>query len=438
MTKFKKKVRIISLGCVKNTVDSEIIAGGLEAAGIELVDEAEAANTILINTCGFIGDAKEESVEVILDAAQLKTEGQLEELLVAGCLSARYKDELTKEIPEVDQFFVTEDFRNIFDHIAAKPHLADDPDHRRKLMTPRHYAYLKISEGCDNVCSFCAIPLMRGGQRSRSIDSLIAEANSLVARGVKELIVIAQDSTTYGWDLSPKRYLHELLSELDQVTGLEWIRLHYTHPSHFSRKLIPVLKNAKKIVPYLDIPIQHAASNMLTAMKRGLDADGLRRLLLDLRKEIPNLRLRTSVIVGFPGETEADFEELLDFLEEIEFDRLGVFTYSEEEDTSAAQLEDDVPHEVKVDRMDAVMDLQHGISFSKNQKLVGKEIEVIIDAPDPENEDQMLGRTIWDAPDIDQIVYVESKFELGSIVKLKIIDAGPYELYGTVESESSE
>lgn len=438
MTKFKKKVRIISLGCVKNTVDSEIIAGGLEAAGIELVDEAEAANTILINTCGFIGDAKEESVEVILDAAQLKTEGQLEELLVAGCLSARYKDELTKEIPEVDQFFVTEDFRNIFDHIAAKPHLADDPDHRRKLMTPRHYAYLKISEGCDNVCSFCAIPLMRGGQRSRSIDSLIAEANSLVARGVKELIVIAQDSTTYGWDLSPKRYLHELLSELDQVTGLEWIRLHYAHPSHFSRKLIPVLKNAKKIVPYLDIPIQHAASNMLTAMKRGLDADGLRRLLLDLRKEIPNLRLRTSVIVGFPGETEADFEELLDFLEEIEFDRLGVFTYSEEEDTSAAQLEDDVPHEVKVDRMDAVMDLQHGISFSKNQKLVGKEIEVIIDAPDPENEDQMLGRTIWDAPDIDQIVYVESKFELGSIVKLKIIDAGPYELYGTVESESSE
>ncbi len=426
-----KKVHIISLGCVKNTVDSEIIAGGLEAAGIELVDDAEKASTIIINTCGFIGDAKEESVEVILDAAQLKTEGKLEELLVAGCLSARYQKELTVEMPEVDKFFVTEDFRNIFDHIAAKPHLADDPDHRRKLLTPRHYAYLKISEGCDNVCSFCAIPLMRGGQRSRSLDSLVTEAKSLVARGVKELIVIAQDSTTYGWDLTPKRYLHELLAELDQIDGLDWIRLHYAHPSHFSRKLIPVLKNAQKILPYLDIPVQHASSNMLTAMKRGLDANGLRRLLLDLRNEIPDLKLRTSVIVGFPGETQADFDTLLDFLEEIQFDRLGVFRYSEEEDTSAADLEDDVSPDVKVARMDAVMDLQHSIAFNKNQELIGSELEVIIDAPDPENEGQMLGRTVWDAPDIDQIVFVDGEYELGSIIKLKITDAGPYELYGS-------
>ena len=320
-----KKVHIISLGCVKNTVDSEIIAGGLEAAGIELVDAAEDANTIIINTCGFIGDAKEESVEVILDAAQLKLHGQLDELLVAGCLSARYKNELTKEMPEVDKFFVTEDFRRIFDYIAAKPHLADDPDHRRKLLTPRHYAYLKISEGCDNVCSFCAIPLMRGKQRSRDVESLVKEAHSLVARGVKEMMVIGQDSTTYGWDLKPKRYLHELLAELDQIEGLEWIRLHYAHPSHFSRKLIPIFKNAKRLLPYLDIPVQHASSDMLTAMKRGLDADGLRRLLLELRSEIPHLKLRTSVIVGFPGETEEDFETLLNFLEEIQFDRLGVF-----------------------------------------------------------------------------------------------------------------
>jgi ribosomal protein S12 methylthiotransferase len=426
-----KKVHIISLGCVKNTVDSEIIAGGLESAGIQLVDQAEDASTIIINTCGFIGDAKQESVEVILEAAQLKTQGKLEQLLVAGCLSARYKKELTREMPEVDKFFVTEDFRNIFEYIAAKPHLADDPDHRRKLLTPRHYAYLKISEGCDNVCSFCAIPLMRGKQRSREIESLVNEANSLVARGVKEMMVIGQDTTTYGWDLRPKRYLHELLAELDEVEGLEWIRLHYAHPSHFSRKLIPILKNAKRILPYLDIPVQHASTNMLTAMKRGLDSAGLRRLLLELRNEIPQLKLRTSVIVGFPGETEEDFDTLLDFLEEIQFDRLGVFTYSEEEDTSGAELEDDVPPEVKVARMDAVMDLQHSISFNNNQALIGEELDVIIDGPDPDNDAQMLGRTIWDAPEIDQQVIVSGVYEPGSIVKLRIDDAGAYELYAS-------
>ena len=435
-SKSNKKVHIISLGCVKNTVDSEIIAGGLESAGIELVDVAEDANTIIINTCGFIGDAKEESVEIILEAAQLKSHGKLEELLVAGCLSARYKKELTHEMPEVDEFFVTEDFRNIFEYIASKPHLADDPDHRRKLLTPRHYAYLKISEGCDNVCSFCAIPLMRGKQRSRDIESLVNEAKSLVTRGVKEMIVIGQDTTTYGWDLQPKRSLHELLAKLDEVEGLDWIRLHYAHPSHFSRKLIPIFKNAKRLLPYLDIPVQHASSNMLTAMKRGLDADGLRRLLLELRQEIPQLRLRTSVIVGFPGETEEDFDTLLNFLEEIQFDRVGVFTYSEEEDTTGADLEDDVPAEVKIQRMDAVMDIQHSISFNSNQKLVGQELDIIIDSLDPDNDQQMLGRTIWDAPEIDQLVFVSGVYELGSIVKLKIDDAGAYELYASGEGEN--
>ena len=431
MENLNKKVHIISLGCVKNTVDSEIIAGGLESAGIELVDEAEDATTIIINTCGFIGDAKQESVEVILEAAQLKTEGKLEELLVSGCLSARYKKELTLEMPEVDKFFVTEDFRNIFEYIAAKPHLADDPDHRRKLLTPRHYAYLKISEGCDNVCSFCAIPLMRGKQRSRDVESLIKEAKSLVARGVKEIMVIGQDTTTYGWDLKPKRYLHELLAELDAVEGLKWIRLHYAHPSHFSRKLIPIFKNARRLLPYLDIPVQHASTNMLTSMKRGLDAHGLRRLLLELRQDIPQLKLRTSVIVGFPGETEEDFDTLLDFLEEIQFDRVGVFSYSEEEDTSGADLEDDVPQEVKVARMDAVMDLQHSISFTHNQALIGTELDIIIDGPDPDHDQQMLGRTIWDAPEIDQQVIVSGIYEPGSIVKLKIDDAGAYELYAS-------
>ena len=426
-----KKVHIISLGCVKNTVDSEIIAGGLESAGIELVTDAETADIIIINTCGFIGDAKQESVEVILETAQLKTRGKLEELLVAGCLSARYKKELEAEMPEVDKFFVTEDFRRIFDHIAAKPHLADDPDHRRKLLTPRHYAYLKISEGCDNVCSFCAIPLMRGKQRSREPEALIREAHSLTLRGVREMMVIAQDSTTYGWDLKPKRYLHELLSELDRIEALDWIRLHYAHPSHFSRKLIPIFKNAQRILPYIDMPVQHASTKMLTAMKRGLDADGLRRLLLDLRGEIPDLKLRTSIIVGFPGETDQDFDTLMQFLEEIQFDRLGVFTYSEEEDTSGALLKDDVPAELKLERMDAVMDLQHSISFSKNQELIGAELDVIIDTPDPDNPDQMIGRTIWDAPEIDQVVYVTGSCKPGEILKVAIQDAGPYELYGS-------
>jgi len=436
MENMNKKVHIISLGCVKNTVDSEIIAGGLEAAGIQLVEEPEDASTIIINTCGFIGDAKEESVEVILDAAQLKTHGKLEELLVAGCLSARYKNELTREMPEVDKFFVTEDFKNIFEYIASKPHLADDPDHRRKLLTPRHYAYLKISEGCDNVCSFCAIPIMRGKQRSREIESLVDEAKSLAARGVREMMVIGQDTTTYGWDLRPKKYLHELLAELDEVEGLDWIRLHYAHPSHFSRKLIPIFKNAKRLLPYLDIPVQHASSTMLTSMKRGLDADGLRRLLLELRRDIPQLRLRTSVIVGFPGETEADFDTLLNFLEEIKFDRVGVFTYSEEEDTSGADLKDDVPMEVKIQRMDTIMDLQHSISYNNNQELIGQELDIIIDSPDPDNDQQMLGRTIWDAPEIDQQVFVSGVYELGSIVKLKIDDAGAYELYASGTGEN--
>ncbi len=423
------KVHIISLGCVKNTVDSEIIAGGLENAGIQLVEEPGDAETIIINSCGFIGDAKEESVEVILESAELRKTGSLKQLLVAGCLSARYKRELESEMPEVDRFFVTEDFQRIFQHLTDKPHLAADPDHQRKLLTPRHYAYLKITEGCDNVCSFCAIPIMRGTQRSREIDSLVNEAGSLADRGVRELMVIGQDTTSYGWDLRPKQYLHELLSELDQVDGLDWIRLHYAHPAHFSRKLIPVFRNAKKLLPYLDIPVQHASTEMLTAMKRGLDAEGLRRLLRDLRSGIPDLVLRTSLIVGFPGETEEDFTTLMDFLEEIRFERVGVFTYSEEEDTSAADLDDDVPEEIKRERMDAIMDLQHSLSIDRNQELIGRELDILVDKPDPDIAGQMLGRTIWDAPEIDHNVYLDADLEVGSLVRARITDAGPYELY---------
>lgn len=431
----KNKVHIISLGCVKNTVDSEIIAGGLENAGIELVEEVQDAETVIINSCGFIGDAKEESVEVILETAQLKDQGKLDQLLVAGCLSARYKRELEQEMPEVDKFFVTEDFQRIFEHITEKPHLAADPDHQRKLLTPRHYAYLKITEGCDNVCSFCAIPLMRGKQRSKGIDELVKEAFGLASRGVRELMVIGQDTTSYGWDLRPKSYLHDLLKELDQVDGLDWIRLHYAHPSHFSRKLLPVFADAKRIVPYLDIPVQHASTAMLTAMKRGLDAAGLRRLLNDIRAAIPDVALRTSLIVGFPGESEDDFAELMDFLEEIRFERVGVFTYSEEEDTSAADLKDDVDPNVKLERMDRVMDLQHSLSVERNNDLIGRELDIIIDRPDPDEAGNMIGRTIWDAPDIDHVVYLSGDAEAGEIVKATITDAGPYELYASPSDE---
>ena len=425
-----KKVHIISLGCVKNTVDSEIIAGGLERAQMLLVDEPETADTIIINTCGFIGPARQESVDVILETAELKKTGQLKDLLVAGCLSARYMDELRVELPEVDAFFKTEDFENIFCHVAHRKHLADDPEHLRKLMTPRHYAYLKISEGCDNVCSFCSIPIMRGKQRSRTIESLVEEAKSLAKRGVKELMVIGQDTTTYGWDLQPKAYLHDLLAALDEVDGLEWIRLHYAHPSHFSRKLIPVFANAKRLVPYIDMPVQHGSTKMLTAMKRGLDNTGLRRLILDIKAGIPDVRLRTSLVVGFPGETDEDFDTLMDFLEEVQFDRVGVFTYSEEEGTTGAELKDDVPEDVKIQRQDAIMNLQHQIAQEKNESLIGQTFKVMIDHPDMEQPGVFVGRTQWDAPEIDNLVFVEGKAAVGEFCEVKIHSAGPYELYG--------
>ncbi|MCF7801070.1 MAG: 30S ribosomal protein S12 methylthiotransferase RimO [Candidatus Marinimicrobia bacterium] len=426
----KKKVHIISLGCVKNTVDSEIIAGGLERAKLQLVDDAESADTVIINTCGFIGPARQESVDVILETAELKKTGHLNDLLVAGCLSARYMDELKAELPEVDAFFKTEDFENIFRHVAHRKHLAADPEHLRKLMTPGHYAYLKISEGCDNVCSFCSIPIMRGKQRSRTIDSLVEEATTLAGRGVKELMVIAQDTTTYGWDLQPKRYLHELLTALDDVEGFEWIRLHYAHPSHFSRNLIPVFQNAKRLLPYIDMPVQHGSTRMLTAMKRGLDNAGLRRLIRDIKSGIPDVRLRTSIVVGFPGETDEDFDTLMDFLEEVQFDRVGVFTYSEEEGTSGAELEDDVPEEVKLERQDALMNLQYSIAQEKNDAFIGQTLEVLIDRPDIEQSGTFVGRTRWDAPEIDNIVYVEGPATVGAFEQVKIHSAGPYELYG--------
>jgi len=432
-----RKIHLITLGCFKNTVDSEVIAGGLTRAQFELVAEPEQADTIIINTCGFINDAKQESIDTILEAAKLKESAGVKQLIVTGCLSQRYHDELKQALPEVDEFFGAEDFQNLLHYLTGKPYLRDDPRHWRRLLTPPHYAYLKIAEGCDNACTFCAIPLMRGGQRSRTIPDLLDEAQRLSETGVQELIVIAQDTTSYGWDLKPKRYLYELLEELEQLPGLPWMRLLYAHPAHFSRRLIPVYQQAAKLVPYLDIPIQHAADRLLKAMQRGLGQDGIRRLLNEIREAVPEIRLRTSVIVGFPGETVEEFQELLKFLEEMAFDRLGVFTYSEEEGTTAAELEDDVPREEKLNRMDEVMALQESISLEKNEAMVGQTIEVLVDKPDPEKPGWWLGRTPWDAPEIDQVVHLQGNTSPGSFCKVRITAAEAFSLTGEILDEEN-
>lgn len=420
-----KKVNIVSLGCAKNLVDSEIVVGGLKSSGIQVVDEPESADIILINTCGFLDQAREESIDTILAAAELKSSGKARQLLVMGCLSERYPDELKKELPEVDRFFGTRDHQNIVAHISGDRHHRDDPLYLRSLLTPRHYAYLKIAEGCDNGCSFCSIPLMRGLQKSRSIDAIVTEAQELANRGVQELLVIAQDTTSYGWDLQPKKYLADLLNELNHVEGVRWIRVHYAHPAHLSRQTIAALAANDKICRYLDIPIQHASDPVLESMRRGLNRDGIRRRLDQLRKAIPDIRLRTTLIVGYPGETDADFQTLYDFVEEQEFDRLGVFTYSEEEGTMAADLPDDVPRQVKDDRKAAIMDLQNGISQSRNQALVGQRMTVIID----ENKaGESIGRTEFDSPEIDNIVIVAGELPIGKFADVQITAAGDYHL----------
>ena len=422
-----KKVNIISLGCAKNLVDSEIMTGGFIRSGLNIVDEPDESDAILVNTCGFLDIAREESINTILEAAQL-TKDNHRRLVVMGCLSERYSTELKKEIPEVDRFFGTNDHNQILAYLTGKDFLRDDPSFFRSLLTPSHYAYLKIAEGCDNGCSFCSIPQMRGLQKSRSIEAIESEALRLVENGVKEILIIAQDTTSYGWDLKPKKYLGELISTLDKIGDpLRWIRLHYAHPAHLSIKTMEAMASCEKVCKYLDIPIQHASDKILKSMKRGLNQDGIRKRLNLLREMVPEIRLRTTLIVGYPGETDENFKELCDFVQEQKFDRLGIFTYSEEEGTSAAFLDDNVPRQVNDERKEELLSIQNDIMLEKNSPLVGKDMDVLIDKT---GETVSVGRTEYDSPEVDLVVRVEGKQKQGEFLKVNITDYNEFELVG--------
>ena len=427
MSQSSKKLNFVSLGCAKALVDSELLLGGLKNESFIITKEPKEADTILINTCGFLDIARQESIDTILQACELKKTGSLKQLIVMGCLSERYPEQLSKEIPEVDQFFGSNDHKQIISFITGKDYTKQDPLYFRSLMTPNHYAYIKIAEGCDNGCSFCSIPIMRGLQKSRSVDSILWEAEKLVESGVKELLIIAQDSTSYGWDLSPKVYLNELIPSLDSL-GFEWIRLHYAHPAHLSKKIIDALAESKNFCDYLDMPIQHGSDRILKSMRRGLGQDGIRNKINDLREMIPNIRIRTTLIVGYPNETENDFKELYDFIDEMQFDRLGVFTYSEEEGTLAEKLDDNVPNELKNERKAIIMDLQANISAEKNEKMIGKTYKVLVDEC---GDTVSVARTEYDSPEIDNIVHIKRPIQKGKFVNIKVDSSNEFELIGT-------
>ena len=423
-----KKVNIISLGCAKNLVDSEILLGGLNKSDLVITKQPEDAESIIINTCGFLDIAREESIDTILQAAELKKTGNLKELVVMGCLSERFPDEIAKEIPEVDRIFGSNDHRQIVSFITGKDYSKDDPLFFRSLMTPNHYSYIKIAEGCDNGCSFCSIPIMRGMQKSRTISAIMEEAERLANNGTKELLVIAQDSTSYGWDLPEKVYLSDLLNSLNTINNIEWIRLHYAHPAHLSQRIIDSLALSEKVCKYIDMPVQHASDSVLKSMKRGLNQKGIRDRINRLRKAVPDIAIRTTLIVGYPGETEEDFKTLYEFVEDVKFDRLGVFTYSEEEGTGAALLDDNVPEEIKHKRKNDIIELQHDISLNRNESFIGKTIKVLVD----ESEKNIgVGRTEFDSPEIDNIVNIKGNVSKGSFVNIKIDSANEYELIGS-------
>ncbi|WP_420582193.1 30S ribosomal protein S12 methylthiotransferase RimO [Reichenbachiella sp.] len=426
----KEKVNVVTLGCAKNLVDSEVILTQLKGNNIDAVHESKEndATTVIVNTCGFIENAKQESIDTILKFVDAKEEGHIEKLYVTGCLSHRYKDDLAKEIPDVDEYFGTTDLKSILAKFKAdyKHELIGE----RQITTDNHYAYLKIAEGCDRPCSFCAIPLMRGKHVSRPIEELVTEAKNLVKNGVKEILLIAQDSTYYGLDLYKKRNLAELLEKLSEVEGLDWIRLHYAFPTGFPEDILEVMAKKDNICSYLDIPLQHGSSKVLKLMSRGTDREKTTKLLQKIREQIPGIAIRTTMIVGHPGETEEDFQELMDFVEESRFDRLGVFAYSHEEDTHAGTMNDDVPEEVKNERVDALMELQEGISLEINEGKVGKTFKTLIDRKDGE---YFVGRTEFDSPEVDNEVLISAKdhyLRVGDFAHIKITSAEPFDLYG--------
>ncbi|HJL63424.1 MAG: 30S ribosomal protein S12 methylthiotransferase RimO [Candidatus Marinimicrobia bacterium] len=426
----KHKLNMISLGCAKALVDSEILLGGLKQNDVEITQSPEEAETVVVNTCGFLDIAREESVETILQAAELKKSGDIEQLVVMGCLSERYPEELAYEIPEVDRFFGSNNHRDIVTFLSGKEFTKDDPLFFRSLMTPNHYAYLKIAEGCDNGCSFCSIPIMRGLQKSRPISAIVSEAQRLADQGVKEMLIIAQDSTSYGWDLEQKVYLSDLIYSLDESLpeSVKWLRIHYAHPAHLSQRIIEAMAATDRVCNYLDIPIQHASDKILSSMRRGLGKDKMRERIQSIRDANPGIALRTTLIVGYPDETEEDFNELYDFVQEICFDRLGVFTYSEEDDTLAADLDDNVSAEVKDDRKAAILDLQAEISEEKNQAFIGKTLNILVDEA---GETVSVGRTEFDSPEVDQIVHIKGVVEKGEFCKVQIENSNEFELIGT-------
>jgi ribosomal protein S12 methylthiotransferase len=422
----KNKINVITLGCSKNVYDSEVLMGQLKANGKEVVHEQEG-NIIVINTCGFIDNAKEESVNTILEYADKKEQGLVDKVFVTGCLSERYRPDLEKEIPNIDQYFGTTELPLLLKALGA--------DYKHELIgerlttTPKNYAYLKISEGCDRPCSFCAIPLMRGKHVSTPIENLVIEAEKLAKNGVKELILIAQDLTYYGLDLYKKRNLAELLEALVKVDGIEWIRLHYAFPTGFPMEVLELMKNEPKICNYIDIPLQHIADNVLKSMRRGTTYEKTTNLLKEFRKAVPEMAIRTTLIVGYPGETEEDFQILKNWVQEMRFERLGCFAYSHEENTHAYSLVDDVPNEVKQQRAMEIMDIQAQISWDLNQEKIGKVFKCVIDRKEGTH---FVGRTEFDSPDVDNEVLIDAtKFYLktGDFINLKIIDATEFDLY---------
>ncbi|WP_047790638.1 30S ribosomal protein S12 methylthiotransferase RimO [Tenacibaculum mesophilum] len=426
----QNKINVVTLGCSKNVYDSEVLMGQLKANGKEVVheDENDDGNIVVINTCGFIGKAKEESVETILHYAQKKEEGEVDKVFVTGCLSERYKPDLEAEITNVDQYFGTHDLPNLLKVLEA--------DYKHELIgerlttTPEHYAYLKIAEGCDRPCSFCAIPLMRGKHKSTPIEDLVTEATKLAEKGIKEIMLIAQDLTYYGLDIYKKRALADLLKELAKVDGIEWIRLHYAFPTGFPMDVLEVMKNEPKVCNYLDIPLQHINTEILKSMKRGTTHEKTTSLIHKFREAVPNMAIRTTLIVGYPGETEEQFQELKDWVEEMRFERLGAFEYSHEENTGAYVLEDDVPADVKFRRVNEIMEVQSQISWELNQEKIGKTFKCLFDRKDGE---YYYGRTEFDSPDVDNDVIVDARehyIKLGEFIDIEIFDAGDFDLHG--------
>ena len=425
----KNKINVVTLGCSKNVYDSEVLMGQLRASNKEVVHEEEG-NIVVINTCGFINNAKEESINTILEFVQKKEDGLVDKVFVTGCLSERYKPDLQKEIPNVDQYFGTTELPGLLKALGA--------DYKHELIgerittTPKNYAYFKIAEGCDRPCSFCAIPIMRGQHRSTPMEDLVTEAEKLAAKGVKELILIAQDLTYYGLDLYKKRNLAELLQKLAKVEGIEWIRLHYAFPTGFPMDVLEVMRTEPKICNYLDIPLQHISDSILKSMRRGTTKAKTTKLLEEFRAAVPEMAIRTTLIVGYPGETEEDFQTLKQWVKEMRFERLGCFTYSHEENTHAYNLEDDVPEEVKMDRANQIMEIQSQISWELNQQKIGKEFKVVIDRKEG---GYFVGRTEFDSPDVDNEVLInaeEGYLRTGEFCTVKITAAEDFDLYAEV------